>query len=490
MNFLSATGGEATTILWLALPLIIGFVGYLLPRLDRFLAVGVALLSLTYGLSRVLDTSSLTLHLLDQVGVTLVVDSLSGFLILTNALVTLAVVLYSGSSSGHKSSFFYTQIIILHSAVNAVFVCADFMSLYVALEVISIATFLLIVYPRTDRSIWVGLRYLFVSNTAMLFYLIGAVLVYQANQSFAFAGLSQAPAEAFALLLLGLLTKGGIFVSGLWLPLTHAESETGVSALLSGSVINAGVFPLVRCAQMGADLQPLLGILAAGSAVLGVIYAIVETDTKRLLAFSTVSQLGFVLTTPAVAGFYALTHGLAKATLFLLAGNLPSRDLIRLRQTPIRRSLWIAVLLAALSMVGFPFLAGFSSKSLVLKDLPLWQTVVMNGAAVGTMIAMAHLIFLPVASSSAQDLGKRKVGFWLALILLLGGLIGANFVDLKVYTIANILKALLTIGSGGLLYILVFRRTQIRLPRVMERFEHLVGAMSLMLILLFSLVLS
>lgn len=97
----------------------------------------------------------------------------------------------------------------MHGSVNAAFVCSDFLSLYVALEVISIAAFLLIAYPRTDRSIWVALRYLFISNTAMLFYLVGAVLVYQAHHSFAFAGLRGAPPEALALIFLGLLTKGG-----------------------------------------------------------------------------------------------------------------------------------------------------------------------------------------------------------------------------------------------------------------------------------------
>ncbi len=84
-----------------------------------------------------------------------------------------------------------------------------------ALEVISIASFLLIAYPRTDKSIWVGLRYLFVSNVAMLFYLVGAALIYQAHHSFNYEGLRGSPPEAIALIFLGLLVKGGIFVSGL-----------------------------------------------------------------------------------------------------------------------------------------------------------------------------------------------------------------------------------------------------------------------------------
>jgi len=162
---------ETWTISWIALPLAIGFSIYLLPKLARHLALAVSLVSVGYGLYQILMPAPLTLRLLDSFGVTLVADALSGFFALTNALVTAAVVLYCWRQG--KSAFFYTQTIILHGSVNSAFICADFISLYVALEVISIAAFLLIAYPRTNRSIWIGLRYLFVSNTAMLFYLIG-----------------------------------------------------------------------------------------------------------------------------------------------------------------------------------------------------------------------------------------------------------------------------------------------------------------------------
>lgn len=496
MNTISMSSNEAIMILWLTLPLVIGFICYLWPRFDRVLALGVALTSCLFGLPRLWMSEPQTLHLIDQVGVTLSLDSLSGFFVVTNALVTLSVILYYWQSK--KSAFFYTQIVILHSCVNAVFVCADFMSLYVALEVIGITTFLLIVYPRTHHSIWVGLRYLFVSNTAMLFYLIGAVLVYQANQSFAFSGLTQASTEAVVLILVGLLTKGGIFISGLWLPLTHAESETGVSALLSGSVINAGVFPLIRCALALPELGQVLGILATGSALLGVVYAITETDIKRLLAFSTVSQMGFVLVAPPVAGFYALSHGLAKAALFLLSGSLPSRDRYTLQQTSISLPLWIALALASLSMSGFPLLAGFGSKVLALKDLAPWQSITMNTAALGTTIAMTTFLWIPPQHNQRQNLGleltqarqPRKIGLGLAITVLLSGLLAANFLDLEAYTLDSTSKALILVVAGWLISILWLRKLRIHLPKVMEQFKHLIGVMSLTLTLLFWMVVS
>ena len=405
------------TIAWITLPFFIGFVIYLLPKLDRWLALAIALFSAGYAVGIFLAGSSFEIQLLDNFGVTLAIDQLSGFFILTNALVTTAVIFYCWQTE--KKAFFYMQLVILHGSVNATFVCADFISLYVALEVISIASFLLIAYPRSDRTIWVGLRYLFVSNTAMLFYLMGAVLVYQANNSFNYVGLQSSPPEAIALIFLGLLAKGGIFVSGLWLPLTHSESETPVSAMLSGVVVKAGVFPMVRCALMLEEIDPIVRFFGVCTALLGVGYAVFEKDTKRMLAFHTISQLGFVLAAPVVAGFYALTHGLVKSALFLIAGVLPSRNFKELQHQPIDTPIWVALVIASFSISGFPLLSGFGAKVLTTKNLLPWQVIAMNIAALGTAISFAKFIFLPHQKSpptpqplpqplSSQERGERQ----------------------------------------------------------------------------------
>ncbi|NEQ45088.1 MAG: cation:proton antiporter [Leptolyngbya sp. SIOISBB] len=476
---------NALTIIWVTLPLFLGFGSYLLPRSGRLLTLGVALASLAYSLVCLFEETPRVLQLLDSFGVTLMIDPLSGFFILTNALVTAAVVLYCWDQN--KSKFFYTQTVILHGSVNAVFICADLVSLYVALEVIGIAAFLLIAYPRSDRSIWVGLRYLFVSNTAMLFFLLGAALVYQQSQSFAFSALENAPMDAIALLFVGLLTKGGIFVSGLWLPLTHSESETPVSALLSGVVVKSGIYPLARFALMFEDIDPIVRFFGVGTALLGVGYAVFEKDTKRMLAFHTVSQLGFVMAAPEVGGFYALTHGLVKSALFLIAGNLPSRNLKVLQHEPIPRSVWVALAIASFSISGFPLLSGFGAKVLTMKNLLPWQVIGMNLAALGTAISFAKFIFLP---QSGELKSPVKPGFWLAMTLLLGGLVFANVVYYEAYTLGNIVKPLATIALGWAAYWVIFRRIVIKLPRVVEQFDHLIGAMSLMLLFLFGMVLA
>ena len=494
------------TIAWITLPFFIGFVVYLLPQLARWFALAIALISAAYAVQIFLLGSSLDIQLLNNFGVTLIVDRLSAWFILTNALVTTAVILYCWQTD--KKSFFYMQLVILHGSVNATFICADFISLYVALEVISIAAFLLIAYPRSDKTIWVGLRYLFVSNTVMLFYLIGAVLVYKANNSFHFQGLLGSPPEAIALIFLGLLAKGGIFVSGWWLPLTHSESETPVSAMLSGVVVKAGVFPLLRCALLLEEIEPTVRMFGVATALLGVSYAMFERDTKRTLAFSTISQLGFVLAAPVAGGFYAFTHGLAKSSLFLIAGNLPSRNFQELRARGIELKIWLALIIASLSISGFPLLAGFGAKVLTSRNLLPWQVIAINIATVGTAITFAKFIFLPWKRSpqtpqplpqplSSQKRGERQIektntkiqsGFWWAMVILLGGLIVANGVYYEAYNLKNLVKPLVTIAVGWLAYLLILRQSVIKLPSAIEQFEHLIGGMSLILILVFWMV--
>jgi multicomponent Na+:H+ antiporter subunit D len=492
----------ALLIAWVTLPFFTGFVIYLLPKLARFFALGITLISAVYAGQIFWQSSPLNVQLLDSFGVSLIVDQLSGFFILTNALVTAAVIIYCWQTG--KTAFFYMQAIILHGSVNATFVCADFISLYVALEVISIGAFGLISYPRSDRSIWVGLRYLFVSNTAMLFYLVGALLVYKANNSFHYEGLANCPPEAVALIFLGLLAKGGIFVTGLWLPLTHSESESPVSAMLSGVVVKAAVFPMVRCALLLEEIDPVVRFFGVGTALLGVLWAMFAKDTKRTLAFSTVSQLGFILAAPVVGGFYALTHGLVKSALFLIAGVLPSRSFQDLRDRGIDTRVWLVLAIASFSISGFPLLSGFGAKILTSKNLLPWQVIAMNVATVGTVITFAKFIFLPHGKRASpqngmvrvdgvtggQGDGEKKIqsGFWWAMVILLGGLIGANVVYYEAYTLTNIVKPLLTIAIGWLAYFLVFKKLVVKLPRAVEELDNLIGVMSLMLILVFWMV--
>ena len=284
---------------------------------------------------------------------------------------------------------------------------------------------------------------------------------------------------------MALLTKGGVFILGFWLPQTHSESDSPVSALMSGVVVNAGVFPLVRLALLLEEINPIICLFGVATALFGVIYAIFAQDTKRTLAWSTVAQLGFILAAPAVGGFYALTHGLVKSALFLIVGRLPSREFSVLAVQPIPKLLGVVLTIASLSMSGFPLLAGFGSKVMTLKDLLPWQYIVMNGAAVGTSIVFAKFIFLPQEKFPLADHKPQTWGFWSAIALLLGSLVLANGFYLQVYNLENIFKALAIIALGWLIYWGLIRHWPQYFSREPEKFEHLMGAMSLMLILLF-----
>ena len=395
---------DKITVAWVTIPFLLGFIIFLVPKLNRYLALLGTMASAGYGLQMLIVPTTINLTLLDSFGNSLLVDQLSGYFILTNALVTAAVIFYCWHSD--RNAFFFAQTILLHGSLNAAFICNDIVSVYIALEVSGIAAFLLIAYPRSDRSIWVALRYLFVSNTSMLFYLVGGILAYQNSHSFTFAGLKNAPPEAIALIFLGLLIKAGIFVSGLWLPLTHSESETPVSALMSGIVVKASVLPLLRCALISDELNTIVTTFGVATALMGVSYAVLEKDTKRMLAFHTISQLGFILAAPAVGGFYALTHGLVKSALFLIAGSLPSRNFKELQYKPINTTIWIPLVIASLSISGFPLLAGFGAKVLTMKSLTSWQFIAMNIAAVGTAISFAKFIFLP-HSKEGEHIGDK-----------------------------------------------------------------------------------
>jgi multicomponent Na+:H+ antiporter subunit D len=254
---------------------------------------------------------------------------------------------------------------------------------------------------------------------------------------------------------------------------------------MSGIVVKAGVLPIVRCALLLEEIDPMVRIFGVGTALLGVSYAVFEKDAKRMLAFHTVSQLGFILAAPEVGGFYALTHGLVKAALFLIVGTFPSRNLKELQQLPLYTPIWIALAIASFSISGFPLLSGFGAKVLTMKNLLPWQVIGMNIAALGTAISFAKFIFLPHQPQPPESRPVLQPGFWVAMLLLVGGLFAANVVYYDAYTWGNIVKPLATIGLGWVVYWVIFRRLAIKLPRVLEQFDHLIGFMGLNLILLF-----
>jgi multicomponent Na+:H+ antiporter subunit D len=472
-------------IAWLLLPLLGAFTAPLLPSLARFMALASALLSVALGSALSAGLGPWSFELIGPLGVLLQFDAAAAPFVLLNGLVVLAVLL-----DGWRQPLtgpFPVLLMVLLAGLNATFVAVDLVSLYVALEVVGIAAFLLMLRQRGGLQLWIGLRYLLLGNTVMVIYLLGVALLYLRTGSFRLAALADPRlsdgsaavstlAVVLPLLLLGLLTKAGVFANGLWLPRTHAEAPAEVSALLSGVVVAGGLCPLLRISSAVPLIQPLLLWLGLASALLGVLYALAETDLKRLLAWSTLSQVGLVILDPAVGGFYALAHGLAKAGLFLLAGRVGERNLQRWRLHPLPLQQALPLWLGALSIAGAPPLLGFWAKQGLSRSLEGPAGIALLLAMVGTAAVYARLLLRPLAPlSGGVSLGQAL----LALVLLGGGLLLA-----PQPARGSLLKAAAVLAAGaGLERLLdLVRRAADGSPRFvlpqLERLDDLLGGLA------------
>jgi multicomponent Na+:H+ antiporter subunit D len=406
-------------------------------------------------------------NLLDSFGVHLLLDPFAAWFLLTNTLVSLAVVIYCHLKP--TSAFVFTLLVLLHGSVNGAFISSDLFTTYVVIELSTIIAFALICYPMNSRSLWNGLRYLMFSNIGMLFYLIGALIVYQSTLSFALPQVANSPAIASTLLIIGLMIKGGVFIPGLWLPFTHAQAATPVSAILSGVVVNIGLFPLLKLAMLSEPLGLLIRSLGICSAFLGLLFACFENDLKRLLAFSTVSQVGFILAAPYVGAFYALCHGITKAALFLCCGNLPTRKLQDLRQSGVSRSCWVILLMGGLSLVGMPLFGTFSAKTMMVKTLYPWQQPLILAASIGTAIYAAKFSFFKPRRDNKTATNLLIPSYMLISCALVIGLMTDPFSP----TLWQ--KSLLIANIGWIVGLFMLRYVSVSLPVHLERFQDLLG---------------
>jgi len=460
---------QTQLISWLLIPYLAAFVAALLPPLGPPLLLGCSLITVVIGLGQLLGAPALPVQLLGPQGVSLSLDSLAGWFVLLNGLLFLAVLLDGWQRQRARTSS--TVLLVLLGGLNSSFVCTDLISLYVTLEVVGISAFLLILQSSGERVLWVALRYLLIGNTAMTFYLIGAGLLYSQNGTFAMAALRDFPIGApLVFVLVGLLTKGGVFVSGLWLPRTHAEAPAEISALLSGVVVTAGALPLLRLATLSAPIAQVLQGLGLASALLGAVYGLLVSDAKRLLAWSTLSQMGLVVLSPLTGGLLALAHGLAKGALFLQTRTLASRDLALWRHSPLPLGVQVSLWLASLSIAGLPPLLGAAAKKPLDGLLPApWSALVLL-VSVGSVALYARLWGAPLSAGG----GAGSWGSW----FLLGGVIVAGWISPMG---GAWLSTALVFGLGLLLHVLLERlRSGGRQPLPdLERLQDLIGSLGL-----------
>jgi hydrogenase-4 component F len=270
--------------------------------------------------------------------------------------------------------------------------------LYVAVEATTIASGLLVAFMWDKRALEAGYKYLMLLTVSITFALFGAVLLYSSAASL--LGGSESGVNAMliteirgiatyippgvaifitALFIIGFGTKAGIAPFHPWLPDAHAEAPSPISALLSGVMIKMAVYALARTLSIFFPLFSALSlfivILGCFTMLLGITMALVQNDIKRMLAYSSVSQMGYVLmgigfwTQLGVYGglFHIVTHAFAKALLFLAAGIIvyqtSARRLSDLGGLAAKMPLTaILFFIGALSIAGLPPFGGFMSK--------------------------------------------------------------------------------------------------------------------------------
>jgi len=390
---------------------------------------------------------------------------------------------------------------LLHLLLGSVYTLVfarDLFNIYVTLELLTLVSFLLVGYERKSYQIWASLKYLLLASLGMGIYLLGVAIIYYhtgtLNLSLVAAQLvGQQNASwlliASSLLVTGIAIKAGIFIFSLWLPAAHASATPAVSALLSGVVIKMGVVVFLRLAPVFPLSLPLEA-LGAITGLLGIIYAIYTYDLKRMLAFHTLSQIGYLILGIGIGSEleivgsleYAVGHGLFKGLLFLAAGaavqtagkgNIP--DLIA-RRAKIPLSARIALLVGTLGIMGLPPLAGFCGKTLlsVGAQSPVIQTVLIL-ISIGTVISFAKLLPLFHLERVPSSPWPKTVAYAiLALPMVLFLPLTRLFLPTELWRESfgtiPFLESLLTVGVGLLIYRFLPKRP-LHLPQRIFRLE-------------------
>ncbi|MBA1445235.1 MAG: oxidoreductase [Gammaproteobacteria bacterium] len=387
-------------------------------------------------------------------GIDLYADGLSLLMLMVTAGVGLGISVYStGYFERKPSALFWPLWLFLWAALNALFLSADIFNLYVTLELLGLAAVALVALAGGADALTSAMRYLLVSLLGSLFYLLGVALLYHSFGSVDMAILAQrmepSPAvwAAIGLISAGLLLKTALFPLHFWLPPAHASAPAPVSALLSALVVKASFYILLRLwlevfPPGNAALGQLLGLLGAAAVLWGGIQALCQTRLKLLIAYSTVAQLGYFFlafplgTATAWKGtlYLLLSHALAKAAMFMAAGNIMhfgGHDRIAdLDRVAHRLPLTVtAFALAGISIIGLPPSGGFIGKWLLL-DAALragqwWWVVIL---ILGGLLAAAYVFkVIGYAFTQAGVLHEtRTVPItmeWAALALALGAIL-------------------------------------------------------------------
>jgi formate hydrogenlyase subunit 3/multisubunit Na+/H+ antiporter MnhD subunit len=374
-----------------------------------------------------------------------------------------------------------------------VFIAADLVSFYVTFAVVSLAAWGLVVHDGTAQARRAGVIYLGLAVFGEICMLMGFALLAAATpgDSLAIRGaVAMLPASPSRGLTLGLLIAGfglkmGLVPLHVWLPIAHPAAPMPASAVLSGAIIKSGAIGLIRFLSFEdsvADWNAMLTGLGLATAFYGVAVGITQANPKTVLAYSSVSQMGFLAAVlgagsagsagvATAAAFYAAHHVLAKGALFLAVGVSAASG---------ARRLWPVLLPAAVVALGFgglPLTGGYVAKLAV--KAPLDEGVVgllATLAAAGSTLLMLHFVHRLSASAAADPQASAPLGLaapWLALALTAVVIPWTLFLTAGIGTLADAVApaalwtALWPVLLGGALAALL-RRLGERLPRVPE----------------------
>lgn len=351
----------------------------------------------------------------------LAADSLAFVLLLTIGLVVLATLLVGNAMiKGDRAGFYFVSLLLLSLiGMNGVVLLTDLFSLYVFLEATAIASFILIAFHRDANGLEGAFKYLILSAVATLLMLTGValLLLVAGGTGFELVGKALLAGQggglvklAMGLFLCGLFIKGGVVPFHGWLPGTYAAAPAPVSVLLAGVVTKvSGIYALIRLTTGVFPASDAVNsvLLAAGalSVVVGAFAAIGQKDMKWLLAYSSISQIGYILLGVgsgselgiAAAVLHLFNHGVFKSLLFVNAAAVERQtgttDMSKLGGLGGRMPVTgFTNVIALLSTAGIPPLAGFWSKLMIV--IALWQAQYYGYAALAVLFSVVTLAYM------------------------------------------------------------------------------------------------
>lgn len=349
------------------------------------------------------------------VGISLVADRLSALMLLTSSVVTLSVMLFSvgqgstGDTERTPVSIYHPTFLTLSAGVSIAFLAGDLFNLYVGFEVLLVSSYVLLTLGGTAARVRAGMTYVVVSIVSSLLFLTAIGLVYAATGTVSMAdlpgrlsGLPVAVAVGLQLaLLLAFGLKAAAFPLSGWLPDSYPTAAAPVAAVFAGLLTKIGVYAIFRTQTVlfggvsASAVTTALVVVAVATMVVGILGAIAQNDLKRLMSFTLVSHIGYMLFGVALgtrealgaAVFYAVHHILVQTALFLVVGLVERAA----GTTSLRRLgglggaapvIALLFLLPALNLAGIPPFSGFVGKLALLRagaqegGLSAWVLVV------------------------------------------------------------------------------------------------------------------